>query len=349
MSDDPPWKDPAPDLTDYAGAPSLGEQMETGEIANFWDGVEAKVVAAFAAVTLALSALWRGVLDLPRTLRRAHVRLVVRFAPEDVTDSQQLYERTFAELGPPRNADHEHYRRTICLLCVVERTPEQDLQFAQYLRGMREYGEDPLKIWIERAWARKRAPPTMPQPQVQGLLAAPIPGLGMLSQVLAAALVLSLGWGLWRNHVAEHAQGKLDDVKEELAGATVANEALAARMSQAEQAMAKSNAVLADYEQRIADAAKLDAARAARQAAIRRRSQERTHEVAEGDTARRPDDDWLRELAGPASSNDPPVPAGAHPAAPAGLFDGVSGNAGGDAAAHDLPGAGRIDRPPQDR
>ncbi|NBW22623.1 MAG: hypothetical protein EBR82_83230, partial [Caulobacteraceae bacterium] len=265
-----------------------GEQMETGEIATFWDGVEAKVVAAFAAVTLAVSALWRGVMDLPRTLRRAHVRLVVRFAPEDVTDSQQLYERTFAELGPAQNADHEHYRRTICLLCVIERTPEQDLQFAQYLRGMREYGEDPLKIWIERAWSKRRAPSTAPvQPaQVQGFMAAPIPGLSFLSQALAAALVVSLGWGAWRHHVAESAERKLNDVKEELAGVTVANDALSSRLDQAEKAMQQSNEVLADFQTRIAAQAREDANRAARQAALRRRSTEKTHEVAQGDTAR---------------------------------------------------------------
>lgn len=135
--------------------------------------------------------------QIDRWRQRLHVKVVVKMLPEDVTDAADLRGRLFHT--PPQNLDHEHYRETFSVLALTDRTAEQDLQLSQYLRGLKAYGEDPLRMMASQL-KRRMAPPTAPQPQsLTGVnsFAMPIPGLSSLSMYLAAACVVLVSLNMW--------------------------------------------------------------------------------------------------------------------------------------------------------
>ncbi len=164
-------------------------------------------------------ALWARITALPGQLdrfrQRLHVKVVVKMLPEDVTDAEDLKGRLFH--SPPQNLDHQHYRDTFAVLALVDRTPEQDLQLAQYLRGLKAYGEDPIRMMASQL-RRKIAPSTKPAASMpQGFAALPIPGLNWLTQALAVALVLVGLWGVWGWKSSDHNDKRADRAEENAA------------------------------------------------------------------------------------------------------------------------------------
>jgi hypothetical protein len=255
-------------------------------------------------------ALLARIMLLPSALRRfgqrLHVRVVVKMLPEDVTDAADLRGRLFH--APPQNLDHEHYRETFCVLALTDRTSEQDLQLSQYLRGLKAYGEDPLRMMASQL-KRKMAPSTQPQPLagVQGFASVPIPGLSSLSMYLAAACVVLLGMNMWAwqragNHAAE-ARAAEETARgwQESAMANAANATEQARRRSEETERAREEL---ENSRKLAETAQ---GRARRLAA---RERERNEQAVDGMPVDL--DGRLRGLAEPAAGADsPPADTGA--------------------------------------
>lgn len=256
-----------------------------------------------------LPALWERIRLLPGKLsdwrKRLHVKVVVKMLPQDVTDAEDLKGRLFH--SPPANLDHQHYRDTFAILALSDRTPEQDLQLAQYLRGLKEYGEDPLRMMAAQM-KRRIAPSTKPAIQplagVQGIGALPIPGIGWLSQYLMVALVLVGGFAFWQfdraNDNAAKAKSARADARmwQTAHRETFENAQEQARKRDEEFAITRAEAeksrALAEREQ----------GRAARLAALRKRENDEALRGSPVDVR-----SSLRELAEPAAAAEPP-PAG---------------------------------------
>lgn len=232
MPEDPHLKD----NRDYLGADENNTDVEQGVIAVAVCGLVAWLASEWLAFAIGLSlawlafrivtgritpaALWARILAFPgklnRIRERLHVKIVVKMLPEDVTDAEDLKGRLFH--SPPANLDHQHYRDTFAILALTDRTPEQDLQLAQYLRGLKEYGEDPLRMMAAQM-KRRIAPSTKPTPQplagVQGIASLPIPGIGWLSQYLMVALVIVGGFAVWQFDRANDNAAKAKSARED--------------------------------------------------------------------------------------------------------------------------------------
>lgn len=328
MGDDPEFKDKA----DYFG--SEDASLEIGVIAVAAMGVTYwfftwlfpwVVTAALGLLAYrvfrgqtTLPGLWARIRSLPGKLsdwrKRLHVKVVVKMLPQDVTDAEDLKGRLFH--SPPANLDHQHYRDTFAILALSDRTPEQDLQLAQYLRGLKEYGEDPLRMMAAQM-KRRIAPSTKPAIQplagVQGIGALPIPGIGWLSQYLMVALVLVGGFAFWQFDRANDNAAKAKSARAD------------ARMWQDAHQQTYDNAVLQgqrrDRETQAARAElektrELAATAQGRAKRLAAREKKQNDEAVTGLPADL--DQRLRErLAEPAAATEPP-PAGADSDRPAG-------------------------------
>lgn len=293
----------------------------------------------WGAAASAIVALWFWLREAPgrawRFFRRVRIVARVHVVADSVGDAQGLYDRLFP--FPPTDPGHESYRRSFVAL-ALERTKsrQQWLLFAEMLDGLQAFEDRPLDAWLvlRRAprpalTAPRAAVETASMPAIQGFVSAPVPGLNWMSMGLAVALVLTLGWGLWMRGDAMKA-GRLRDALET---ERVANAGLGKRVITAEIRAEQTEATLKDFESRVEAMAKKDAATAGELAAIRRREKERAHAVRNGGAVS--DAELLRELAEPAASIDPPVPAGADAAAAAGVQREVPGTPGGNAAQPD--------------
>jgi len=289
-------------------------------------------------------ALWDRIVALPgqfnRWRQRLHVKVVVKMLPEDVTDAEDLKGRLFH--SPPVNLDHQHYRDTFAILALTDRTEEQDLQLAQYLRGLKAYGEDPLRMMAGQL-KRKMAPSTKPvKPDApQGLIGMPIPGLTMLTQYMMVAIVVLGGFGFWQYSRANSAAKGEAAAKEQAFTAEARNRALADRIKQGDEALREMSVNMEDYQNRVAAMQRQDAQRRRALAASQAKEKDRVEQArarADGSAPGVSDDDWLRNVAtvfAPPADGSHQRPADA-PASPAeGVAGGVSGTSGGGAA----PGA----------
>jgi hypothetical protein len=248
-----------------------------------------------------------------------------------VGDAQTLYDKLFA--FPPTDPGHESYRRSFVALALERnKTRAQWLMFADMLDGLERFDDRPLDAWMV---LRKAPRPALTAPRVeaasvpgiQGFAGLPTPaGFGWFNMVLAAALVLSLGYALWQRGDAMKA-GRLRDALE---AEQAANAGLAERTRAAEDAQQRTAETLEDYERRIAERAKSDGALARELAAIRRREKERRDAINSGGSAQRSDDEWVRGIAEPASVGAS-VSADPAAAAPEGVLGEVPGATGGDA------------------
>ena len=317
MGDDPEYKDKA----DFFG--SEDASLEMGVIA-----VAAMVIAylffswAFPWVVTAsllilayrvfrgqttIPALWERIRLLPGKLsdwrKRLHVKVVVKMLPQDVTDAEDLKGRLFH--SPPANLDHQHYRDTFAILALTDRTPEQDLQLAQYLRGLKEYGEDPLRMMAAQM-KRRIAPTTKPTPQplagVQGIGALPIPGVGWLSQYLMVALVLVGGFAFWQFDRANDNAAKAKTARAEArswqdSAINNANTALEERRRRSTETQAAREEL--EKSRELAETAQ---GRARRLAAREKQRNEDALSGADVDL-----DSRLRGIAEPASADSPPA------------------------------------------
>jgi len=317
MGEDPEYKDKA----DFFG--SEDASLEMGVIA-----VAAMVIAwlffswAFPWVVTAsllilayqvfrgqttLPALWERIRLLPGKLsdwrKRLHVKVVVKMLPQDVTDAEDLKGRLFH--SPPANLDHQHYRDTFAILALSDRTPEQDLQLAQYLRGLKEYGEDPLRMMAAQM-KRRIAPSTKPAIQplagVQGIGALPIPGIGWLSQYLMVALVLVGGFAFWQFDRANDNAAKAKTARAEArswqdSAINNANTALEERRRRSTETQAAREEL--EKSRELAETAQ---GRARRLAAREKQRNEDALSGADVDL-----DSRLRGIAEPASADSPPA------------------------------------------
>jgi hypothetical protein len=318
---------------DYDDVLAQNRRLDQQEQAAFWGGV-------FAA----LFAMWDWLRAFPgraaRTLRRVRIVASVHLVAESVTDAQALYDRLFPL--PPVDPGHDSYRRSFVALALErQKTREQWLLFADMLDGLQAFDERPLDAWLllRRAPKPQLTAPRGPVvesaslPPIQGFLATPVAALNPVTQVLAAALVITLLWGLWRNGEAN----KVGEVRARLEQEQSANLGLRNRAQDAENRATQTEATLKDYEQRVADMAKKDSRVSAELAAIRRRAKERANAVNSGSTAGRSDDEWVRGIAEPALYADPAVPAGPAAAPAAGVLGQVPGAPGSDAGPGDHP------------
>lgn len=328
MGEDPQYKDKA----DFFGSEDASLEMGVIAVACMvvaWLFFKALfpwvVTASFGILAYrvfrgqtTLPALWARVRSLPGKLsdwrKRLHVKVVVKMLPQDVTDAEDLKGRLFH--SPPANLDHQHYRDTFAILALTDRSPEQDLQLAQYLRGLKEYGEDPLRMMAAQM-RRRIAPSTKPTPQplagVQGIGALPIPGVGWLSQYLMVALVLVGGFAFWQfdraNDNAAKAKSARADARQwqDAHQQTYDNAVL-----QAQRRDRETKAAREELEKTRALAQSKDA-RLNRLAARERKANEDASSGLPADLDQR-----LRErLAEPAAAAEPP-PAGADSDRPAG-------------------------------
>lgn len=317
MGEDPQYKDKA----DFFG--SEDASLEMGVIAVgcmviawlFFKALFPWVVTASLLILAyrvfrgqtTIPALWERIRLLPGQLsdwrKRLHVKVVVKMLPQDVTDAEDLKGRLFH--SPPANLDHQHYRDTFAILALSDRTPEQDLQLAQYLRGLKEYGEDPLRMMAAQM-RRRIAPSTKPTPQplagVQGIAALPIPGIGWLSQYLMVALVLVGGFAFWQFDRANDNAAKAKSARAD------------ARMWQESSLKNYDNAVLQAQRRAQETAAAREEAEKSR--ALAEREQGRAQRLAAREKKRNEDawsgapvdlDSRLRELAEPAAATEPPA------------------------------------------
>lgn len=250
--------------------------------------------------------LWERIAALPEQInrwrQRLHVKVVVKMLPEDVTDAEDLKGRLFH--SPPQDLDHQHYRDTFAVLALTDRTPEQDLQLAQYLRGLKAYGEDPLRMMASQL-RRKIAPSTKPvQAGPQGFAALPIPGLNWLTQALAVALVLVGLWGVWGWRSSDHNDKRADRAEEN----AVAFEQAAI---QANQRAGQADALRA--QETATARAELERSRALATTTQRRLSSLATREKRRNEEALSGApvdiDGRLRDLADPAAAAAPPAAA----------------------------------------
>lgn len=317
------------DKTDFLG--SSDSSLEQGVIA-----VTAAMVAwlffrAFFGWVVMLSLAWLvyrlvtrkttiGALrsrlsELPRQLdrfrQRLHVKVVVKMLPEDVTDAADLRGRLFHT--PPQNLDHEHYRETFSILALTDRTAEQDLQLSQYLRGLKAYGEDPLRMMASQL-RRKMAPSTQPQPLagVQGFAGLPVPGLSNLSMYLAAAVVVLFGMNVWAwQRAGKHAEEARNAVETARGWQESAMTNASAAAEQARRRQLEADNARAELA-KSRELAETSQARARRLAA---REKERNANAIDGSPVDY--DGRLRGLAEPAASADaPPAAPGADSGGP---------------------------------
>ena len=294
---------------------------------------------AGGAFVASVHGLARNVTSLPgrtlRILRRTHVRLVVRLIAEDVTTADQLYDLTF-DL-PPVDVDHEHYRRTICILAIVERTEAQDLQFAQYMRGLKAYQEDPIRTWVERARAKRVVkalpPPTVepagimgPQP-FMGTAAAVASGLS-LSQIFAVAAVLLGAVAWWGWDTAGDNAARVKEVAAER------DDAISAANQNAAAAQAERDARITGETQARAEAEKSStlAANATKRLAEARRKEKRYVEEITGSVGGGPPPAWderLRDFRSPQTLFGDPAGSAAPAPGPSGGVSDAPGAAPG--------------------
>lgn len=327
-------KDGEVDLFDQQAEWRAQDQAESDAfVKQVWTAIS-QTVTGFALVMYRLPGRVAAVAKRVRIIAR------VQIVAESVGDAEALYARLFQ--FPPADPGHESYRRAFVAVALEKRkTRAQWLTFADMLDGLQAYDETPVDAWLLLRPAPRPAL-TAPRPPLTPVDTAsvplgiagipgtpPIPGLNWFTQILAVALVISIGWGLWMRGEAKNA--KL--YRERAETAEIRNTGLADALKDAGAAMEKDRAVMADFQNRIAERAAQDAALSTKQAGIRRREKERFDAVRNGGAV--PDDEFLRELAEPASVGGDPVPADPADATAAGILGEMHGTTGADAAQPD--------------
>lgn len=321
-------------VSDWEDIQARNRALDQAESARAMRELGATIGQGVRNIGAAFAGLWRNVLAVPLFLKRVRIVARVQIVAQSVGDAQALYDKLFP--FPPNDPGQESYRRSFVALALEpNKTRAQWLVFADMLDGLQAFEDRPLDAWL----VLRRAPkPALTAPRaepaaIQGFAGLPSP-VGLFTPVTQVLAVLLVLLGLWNfAQRAEIKAAKADAKENELRAdaATAANDGLAKRMVAAEEAMQESQIVLADYEKRIAAMRMTDAQRAAEQAAIRRREKERADAIANGDTGRRTDDDWLRELAAPASA-DGAMPSDPAATAAPGVQPVLPDAAGSDAA-----------------
>jgi hypothetical protein len=265
-----------------------------------------------------------------RRFQRLQVRLVVKLTPDDVADAHALAERLFPE--PAKDLAEQSLRDAATTLLAKETAqgilPDEWLTLASVLRTLRiDYGRDVLGQMVHSALSRK-LPKIIPQassdqPQVQGFLGGAVasvttPLFAYLSMGLAATLVLTGGWAWVLGARLDHAKNEEAKARDLASQMMTENVEVRERLKDAESRVSEANRSTLETAARAREVVQREIERRARDTAARRaEEQKRAIELKDnpGGVIHDPNE-WLRQLAAPASQNGPtPAPGGAGSAA----------------------------------
>jgi len=262
-----------------------------------------------------LKGLWARISGLVSGAReriaRTKVKLIVEMIPDKVSDAEAVYAWMFPT--PYRVDSQEYYRRWLVALLFERITKkstdekgQRTLQMADALAMLADYGDEPLYRLLQSTIRRKMAPSTKPVEAKQQALISPlpIPGLNMLTQALAVALVLVGLWGVWGWKSSEHNDKRADRAEDAYAAweqaAIQANE----RAQAADVLRAQETATARQEAEKSRALATTVQGRLSRFAAREKKRNEEALSGAPVDL-----DGRLRELADPAAVAEPPAAA----------------------------------------